>query len=109
MVLTLRAPASPTPGTAPCRSCGRRHKAWRTLAKCRWKKAIWVEGDGRWASVSLCPHSVGFNRYQATTVQLYDDRDEASRAKDRIDRLACGNSCSRQHFIFDMAKAMEDA
>jgi hypothetical protein len=68
-----------------CHGCGRAHRTWRALAKCRWRKAEWVSGNGRFASVSYCPRGI--------TVQLYADRVEAEQAKAFIDRLACGGRC----------------
>src|SRR5262245_61005755 len=108
MAMILRAPRQPTPDMAPCRRCGRRHRTWRTLACCRWRRAIWVSGNGRFASVSLCAHSVGGGRYEDTTVQLYREHDAAVAAKRTIDATGCGNSCSRNHFVTDLARVAQE-
>jgi hypothetical protein len=86
------------PGTAsaPCPNCGARHRTWRTLAECRWPKAIWVYGNGRWASVSDCRPAV--------TVELHPTRESAEQAKRIIDTTACGGRCSRQHLIVDLGE-----
>jgi len=78
------------------------------LACCRWRRAIWVSGEGRYASVSLCGHLVG-RGWQDTPVQLYRERDDAEAANRAIDATGCGNRCSRNHFTTDLARvALED-
>ena len=46
-----RAPPA-APGQC-CRRFGRRYQTWRTIAQCRWPRALWVQGSGPWASVKL--------------------------------------------------------
>jgi hypothetical protein len=77
-----------------CRRCGRHHRRWSALAKCRFK-AIWVSGDHRFASVSFCP--------RGPTVQCYATLDEAREARAAIDAGSCGGMCWRQHGVFDLA------
>src|SRR5262245_64686770 len=89
----LAVPAEPS----ACGYCGRRHRTYRQAARCRWRDALWVEGEGRWASVSLCPHEENFVPKRAVTVELYASREEALAAKARIDRGFCGNACRRLH------------
>jgi hypothetical protein len=40
--------------TRRCDVCDRQHRRWHTQAKCCWPRAIWVAGDGRWATVAYC-------------------------------------------------------
>ncbi len=100
--MRTKAPAQPHPSLSPCRACGRRHVSWHTLARCRWRRAVWVAGEGRYASVSLCGHSVGRGRMVYTTVELHPTRESAERAKAIIDRLGCGGRCCRDHFVTDL-------
>jgi hypothetical protein len=79
----------------PCSRCGARHRTWRRLARCRWPGAAWVTGEGRFASVSLCPPDV--------TVMLFREREKAEEAKGLIDRLACGGRCWKRHRLVDLA------
>ncbi len=88
-----------TPVPPECPRCGRLHRSWRTYAECRWRKAIWVHGRGPWASLSLCPHG----RTYGGTVQLYENRQDAAEAKRGIDRLGCGGTCWRRHYIINLA------
>lgn len=73
-----------------CPQCGRRHRDWRTYAKCV-LRPVWVAGRGPWASVSDCP--------RGRTIQLYAARDGAEKAKAFIDRNACGGVCRRMHRV----------
>jgi hypothetical protein len=73
-----------------CPCCRRRHRTWRVMALCKYRGAMWISGEGPWASVSRCPS--GLQR-RAITVQLYATRQAAGRAKALIDRMACGGGC----------------
>ena|SRR5665213_2803493 len=86
-----------------CRRCGKRHQSWRTVAACRWPRAIWIAGSapdaGRcFASVSLCGGE------GQTTVILYPSLAEALAAKRLIDRLACGGRCIRLHSVVEVMR-----
>lgn len=28
-----------------CGYCGRRHRSWHAVAKCRWDRAVWISGN----------------------------------------------------------------
>ena len=60
-------------------------------ARKRWPKAIWIEGRGKWASVSSCP--------PGTTVVLFPTKAEAEAAKRVIDCSDCGGGCMRMHSV----------
>lgn len=68
-----------------CR-CQRRHRSWRAFARCYFRGAAWVTGDGPFACISYC---------KAPTVTLWPTHEEATDAKDFIDRIACGGFCRR--------------
>lgn len=75
--------------------CESRHRSYDTIAKCLWPRAVWVAGYayGGYASISRCR-----NRYEPS-VMLHATAEEAFRAKDFIDALACGGSCCRDHEV----------
>jgi hypothetical protein len=62
-----------------------------SIARKRWPKAIWIIGNGPWASLSECP--------PGGTVILFQTEAEAQIAKRTIDSSACGGSCRRKHSI----------
>jgi len=64
-------------------------EAWK-----RWRRAIWIVGDGPWASVSRCP--------RGTTVQLYGEEAEALRAKRVIDGSGCSGACVGRHEVVEL-------
>src|SRR5262249_46320927 len=69
-----------------CRRCGRHHRSWRTAARCRWPKAIWVAGDG---PVGLLAAWGG-----ELTITLWSKIDaKAEQAKRQIDKFGCGSGC----------------
>ncbi len=77
-----------------CALCGRRHRTFRTQAKCRWPKACWVVGEGPWACVAGCGWP---------SISLWPTRDEALIAKEHIDAWGCGSWCSRpNHRVVDL-------
>ena len=63
--------------------CGVRHRKWTAIARCRWPRAIWVYGNGPWASVAHCvaarAEAPYFGRaYRGSqTVALYQTREDA--------------------------------
>jgi hypothetical protein len=63
-------------------------------ARRRWPRAIWIMGNGEYASVSYC-------RAQPT-VMLFETLAEAERAKKAIDDTACGGRCMRRHEIVQL-------
>jgi hypothetical protein len=65
-------------------------------ARRRWPAAEWIIGDGPHASVAYC---------DVTTVMLFATPAEAQRAREFIDRLACGGACVRQHEIVNLKRA----
>lgn len=97
------------PRTRRC-ACGRRHRKWTAVAKCRWPRAVWVVGDGPYASVAHCvarrAHDPHFGRAYADsqTVMLFPTRPAAEHAVAFIDRLACGGVCTGPsgHEIVDL-------
>jgi hypothetical protein len=62
-------------------------------------KAIWIEGNGEYASISDCP--------PGTTVCLFETWEDAEQAKSAIDCPGCGGSClgKRGHSIVRLKAA----
>ena len=78
-------------------NCTRTHRTWTTFAKCVWPKALWVHGDGAYASVARCG--------RGTTIQLYSSPIEALGAKQLIDSHGCGGLCQRRHEVIRLIRA----
>lgn len=75
------------------RRCGTRHRTYRAVARCRWPRAEWVHGEGRYAVVAYC---------RVVTVTLHPTPAAAARAKHLIDASACGGRCHRDHELVDL-------
>lgn len=73
--------------------CGAKHRNYTTIAQCLWPRAVWITGYGAYASLSRCR-----NRYEPS-VMLHATAEDAYRAKDFIDALACGGRCCRDHEV----------
>lgn len=63
---------------------------WLPTARRIYPRAVWIVGDGPWASVAPC---------RALTVALYTTREEAEAARTFIDRYGCGGRCTREHRV----------
>ena len=70
----------------------------RVKAHKLWPDALWIQGAGRFASVSHCG---------GVTVILCDSREKAESTKRAIDRHACGGRCvgATGHVIVDLDHA----
>lgn len=79
-----------------CVRCGKRHRTWWRLAKCRWPRATWIVGEGPFASVSRCS--------PGSTVELYWHVEQAREAKRFIDGSWCGGRCGGRsyHHVIDL-------
>ena len=74
-------------------NCARNHRSYRTAAKCIWPKAHSIEREGSFACLAWCgsgPWST------ALTITLWESQEEAQKAKDWIDRHACGGQCTKK-------------
>lgn len=97
--MSAQEPATPQ---LPCSDCGKMHRTFKTVAKCRWPSAHWVTGNGPWASFSAC----GSGRYDsALTIMLFKTRAEADQAKAIIDSSACGGRCTKRHWVTRLKEA----
>ena len=63
-------------------------------ARRKWPGAIWIIGDGPYASVSRCP--------PGETVMLFGTMAEAEMLKSFIDSTGCGESCRRDHHAVEL-------
>lgn len=74
-------------------NCTRRHRTYRTFAKCIWPRAEWILGDGPYATIAYC---------RVTTIELHADLDAARCALAVIDSTGCGGRCSRRHKLVQL-------
>ncbi|MET7639348.1 hypothetical protein [Streptomyces sp. NPDC005438] len=99
----LRAATAPQPTFKRYRQhhCTRAHRTYNALAKCMWPRAVWVCGEGPYATVSRCPSG---GRRNALTVALWSTHEAALSAKKIIDDSMCGGSCwgARGHEIVQL-------
>ena len=75
-------------------NCGRRHQAWPALARCMWRHAAWISGDGPWAVIAWCG---------VASVSLHEDPDAADLAIERVDATGCGSQCTGRHELVRLA------
>jgi hypothetical protein len=61
-----------------------KRKSYRALARQRYRRALWIYGDGPYASLAHCG---------GLTVLLFGTMEEALQAKALIDRCGCGHAC----------------
>ena len=61
---------------------------FRSVAKRRWPKAEWIDGNGPWALLAHCG---------GLTVCLRQAKSEAEDQKAQIDKTGCGAHCSHEH------------
>jgi hypothetical protein len=73
--------------------CERQHRHYRTTAVCLWPRAIWITGEGPYATLAWC---------RVLTVALHQDIDTAREAQAFIDKYACGGQCYRRHEIIHL-------
>lgn len=74
--------------------CSRTHHTYNALAKCIWKKAEWIFGEGEYASLAHCG---------VLTIELHPTLEAAEKEKAAIDSTACGGRCYRNHEIVHLA------
>lgn len=71
-------------------TCGRQHRTFGTVARCRWPDAAWIAGDGPYAVVCAGP----------VTVSLCATEDEARAELELSGRIGCGSGCARVHEVY---------
>jgi hypothetical protein len=85
-----RATSSRRPTPYRRHNCSRNHRTHLAAAKCIWKRATWILGNGPHAIVARCRPGV-------TTVTLHHNPETALEALDAIDYLGCGGVCCGRH------------
>lgn len=73
--------------------CSSSHRSYRTMAKCMWKRAVWVTGEGPFAVLAHC---------RVLSVTLHKTPEAAEAAKKTIDSTACGGACNGRHEIVEV-------
>jgi hypothetical protein len=77
------------------------HPTYRRLAQSRWgDKAIWIDGDGRYALLAYC---------RVLSISLWKTLEAAQNGKQEIDRLGCVDRCENRHEIVDLGDLAEMA
>jgi hypothetical protein len=95
MPLPSYAPSDWRPGRC-CPGCtGTRHRSWRRVAGCRWRRACWIVGNP--PAEGPCFALLAWCR--VLTVTLWETWAEAEAALADIDRGRCGGQCHRDHEI----------
>jgi hypothetical protein len=80
-----------------CHTCGKSHRAYQGVAKCRWgRRAEWIDGEGPFAVLARC---------RVLTITLWPTLQEAKDAKAEIDDTGCGGMCSNRHEIVNLGAA----
>jgi hypothetical protein len=79
-------------------NCTRHHRSHHTLANCIWPHALWITGNGCYATVSHCGRGI--------TVQLHQTVDDARIALAAIDIGGCGGRCTDRHEVIDISPAL---
>jgi hypothetical protein len=72
---------------------------WHSLAKKRWPKAEWIQGNGPYALLSWC---------KVLTVTLWDSLESAEKQKKFIDLTGCGGGCWKKHEIIKLKRKGEN-
>jgi hypothetical protein len=75
-----------------CKFCRRQHRSYNAIARCKFKRAAWVDGEGPWGLIAWCGE---------VTISLWETREEAEKAKQSIDQAGCGGRCTKDHTIWD--------
>lgn len=65
-----------------------RRGTYRTIARHRYPQALWIAGEGPYASLAYCG---------GLTVLLCASQEAAMQAKQGIDHLGCGHACRGEH------------
>lgn len=96
------APARPTPSIPPKvyrrHYCLRRHQSYRTLARCIWPRAVWVTGQGPYATLAHCRH---------LSVMLHATLAEAEQSMATIRATGCGGACDGKHELVQLVSPAE--
>jgi hypothetical protein len=78
--------------------CERTHRTYKAWVNCAYRKGLcWIAGEGKFASFSFC--GLGAGRPYGTTVQLYQNLQDALNAKRVIDSSMCGTWCHGRHRV----------
>ncbi len=80
-------------------NCARGHRMWNAFARCVWPRAVWVNGEGPWASVAYCG---------GTTVMLFTTLVNATDAKGSIDAYGCGGRCGGRHEVVRLEREIDE-
>jgi hypothetical protein len=92
-----------TPKLYRWHGCTRQHRTYAALAKCTWRNAIWISGEGAYALVGFCPRAgVHASRWGRACVMLFESLDEAREGWARAYLDECTGYCCRDHALFEL-------
>ena len=82
------------------RGCPVNHRTSRALASCIWRKALYIRGSGRFASLSTCfeQHAGRYSK-----ISLFETPEEAERHQAGIDSSGCSGGCTGRHRLVELA------
>lgn len=69
-------------------------RTYYSIAKERYKRAVYIVGEGRYATVSTCNGSI--------SVHLHKTQQESRKAIEFINNTGCGSCCTKNHRIIDL-------
>jgi hypothetical protein len=68
--------------------CTAKHRTYNRMARCIWRRAHWVNGEGPYAVVAYC---------NGATITLWAEPEDASAVLKQIDHGGCGGFCHKKH------------
>lgn len=89
--------------------CERQHRSYRAVAQCLWRRAVWVMGQGPYATLSCDNHDTKpyLRRSRGSrSVVLHAALADALEAITVIDQSGCGGGCRRDHKLIDLTEVL---
>lgn len=68
--------------------CSAHHRTHRTAARCIFRRAAWILGDGPFAVIAWC---------NVPTISLHSNPDAARGALETVNATGCGGRCQHRH------------
>ena len=80
---------------------------YRKKAKALYPQAEWIEGEGRYALLALCPSMSRPRQRECLTITLHETMVAAVIARAQLDRTGCGSGCCNNHKVVTIPKLRE--
>lgn len=78
-------------------NCNAVHRTFSAMANCIWRRAVWIDGEGPYATIAYCGGQ--------TTVALHATEDAAHDALKLITPYGCGSRCCGDHDMVELVLA----